>query len=124
VLNGKPLILVVDDEPPIRSLLRQTLLEEGYEVLEAPDGPTALDLAQSHPIDLVLLDIRLPGIDGAEVARRLRQSPIEQPRIVVLTAASYADELVEGADAYLSKPFDLDELLQIVEEQAGLATQP
>jgi CheY-like chemotaxis protein len=121
VLNDRPVVLVVDDEVPIRTLLRQTLLEEGYEVLEAGDGPAALELAATNAIEVVLLDIRLPGMDGSAVAQALRDSPGDTPRIVILTAARYSDELVDGADAYLSKPFDLDELLQIVEDQSALA---
>ena len=106
-------ILVADDDPQIRDFLKRGLSFEGYAVDLAEDGQQALDLALTNPPDLVILDVMMPGLDGLEVARRLRAGG-EVP-ILLLTARGATTDKVAGLDAgaddYLVKPFALDELL-------------
>lgn len=106
-------ILVVEDEERIRQFLQRGLTYEGYDIDVAPDGHTALELANDSPPDLVLLDVMLPGMDGLEVCRRLRQ--IINVPILMLTAKEAIEDRVAGLDAgaddYLVKPFSFDELL-------------
>ncbi|MEP7225538.1 MAG: response regulator transcription factor [Actinomycetota bacterium] len=108
-------ILIVDDERAVRESLRRALELEGYEVELASDGEEALDrLDVSVPADAAILDVRMPGIDGLEVCRRLRLSGNAVP-VLMLTARAEVDSRVAGLDAgaddYLSKPFALAELL-------------
>jgi two-component system KDP operon response regulator KdpE len=106
-------VLVIDDEPPIRKLLRMGLGSQGYEVLEAPNGKAGLDLLAEDP-GLVILDLGLPDIDGLELLRTMR-SRNEQVPIVVLSSrgdeASKVKALDLGADDYVTKPFGMEELL-------------
>ena len=106
-------ILVVDDDPKIRSVLSRGLRFEGYTVQVAEDGPTALQIARTDPPDLVLLDVMLPGMDGLELCARLRRG-LSVP-ILMLTARDAVPDRIagldSGADDYLVKPFDFDELL-------------
>jgi two-component system KDP operon response regulator KdpE len=107
-------ILVVDDEAPIRRFLRTSLSAQHYEIVEAEDSVTALNLFRRNAIDLVVLDLGLPGADGFEVIRQLREQGATVP-IVILSARS--DEagkvraLDMGADDFVTKPFGMDELL-------------
>jgi two-component system KDP operon response regulator KdpE len=109
----QPRVLVVDDEPQIRRALRVTLRANGYEVVEAADGETGLDLAATLPPDVVVLDLALPDVDGVEVCRRLREWS-EVP-VIVLSAVGDDDAKVsaldQGADDYVTKPFSTPELL-------------
>ncbi len=106
-------ILVVDDDPEIIGLLRRGLSYEGYTVETAADGTEALAKARDHEPDLVILDIMMPGIDGLEVSKRLRQG--SDVPILMLTARGSVTDIVtglgSGADDYLVKPFAFDELL-------------
>jgi two-component system response regulator MprA len=106
-------ILVVDDEAQLRRALDVNLAARGYDVDAAASGEEALQLAAATPPDVVLLDLGLPGIDGLEVCRRLRQLENRVP-ILVLTArdavADRIDGLDVGADDYMVKPFDVGEL--------------
>ena len=106
-------ILVVDDDPQISGLLKRGLAFEGYAVETAADGMEALAKARENEPDLVILDILMPGMDGFEVARRLRLG--SQVPILMLTARGMVADKVTGlnagADDYLVKPFDFDELL-------------
>src|SRR5262247_1990829 len=107
-----PKILVVDDEPPIRKLLRMGLSSQGYEVLEAPDGKCALELLASKPA-LVILDLGLPDIDGHDLLRRIRQREESVPIIVLSSRGDEAGKVAAldlGADDYVTKPFGMDEL--------------
>jgi two-component system, OmpR family, KDP operon response regulator KdpE len=113
-MNAPPLrVLVIDDEPPIRKLLRMGLGTQGYRVIEAPDGRSALDLIREKP-DLIILDLGLPDMQGLELLRTMRARNEGVP-IVVLS--SRADESAKvqaldlGADDYVTKPFGMDELL-------------
>jgi len=107
---SKEKILVVDDEEDILELVRYNLVREGYVVLCALSGEDALRTAVAEPVDLVVLDLMLPGIDGLEVARRLKQnSETQDMPIVMLTAKGEEADVVSGlelgADDYVTKPF-------------------
>jgi two-component system response regulator MprA len=108
-----PTILVADDDRKITDMLRRTLIYEGHKVLIANDGQEAIDQAQAHRPDLVILDWMMPRLDGLEVARRLRAA--EGMPILMLTARDAVEDRVEGldtgADDYLVKPFAPAELL-------------
>ncbi len=113
-MSAAPLkVLVVDDEPPIRKLLRMGLSTQGYEILDAPSGKVAIELIAQKP-DLIILDLGLPDIDGLELLRRLRLQNEGVP-IVVLSSrgeeAAKVQALDLGADDYVTKPFGMDELL-------------
>ncbi len=115
-----PVILVVDDEESVRTLLRDTLELDGYEVREAVDGPTALDAFDTEPPDGMILDIMMPGLSGIDVLREIRgrQAGADLP-VILLTAAgddkTTWDGWSAGASCYLTKPFDPDNLLSWVE---------
>jgi DNA-binding response OmpR family regulator len=114
-MEKKPKILVVDDEPSIREFLHHVLTDEGYEVLTADDGLTALPIAVTEQPDLILLDIMMPGLNGMETCKRLRERPTTSHiRVIILTAYDTRDRLEEsivtGADDFLGKPIDLTEL--------------
>lgn len=106
-------VLVVDDEEKLVELVEGYLRREGFEVLVALDGPTALDLARTKQPDLIVLDVMLPGLDGIEVCRRLRQ--FSDAYVLMLTAKSEEIDkivgLTVGADDYLTKPFSPRELV-------------
>jgi two-component system, OmpR family, KDP operon response regulator KdpE len=106
-------VLVVDDEPQIVRALRINLRARGYDVDAAPDGRTALDLAARRHPDVIVLDLGLPDMEGAEVIKGLRGWT--SVPIIVLTARHASEEKVEtldvGADDYVTKPFGMDELL-------------
>ena len=106
-------ILVVDDEPPLRKLLRMGLAAHGYEVLEAMNGKSALELLDKKP-DLVILDLGLPDIEGLELLRRIRHAQESLPVIVLSSRGDEAGKVAAldlGADDYVTKPFGMDELL-------------
>ena len=106
-------VLVVDDEPPIRKLLRMGLTTQGYQTLEAPNAKTALDLLAQKP-DLVILDLGLPDMLGHDLLRTIRA---RNDRVPIVVLSSRGDEagkvqaLDLGADDYVTKPFGMDELL-------------
>jgi two-component system alkaline phosphatase synthesis response regulator PhoP len=106
-------ILLVDDEAPIRDLLRAYLVREGYTIIEAADGYAALKAHETHQIDVILLDLMIPGIDGIEVCRRIRAN--SDVYIIMVTArADEVDRVVGlevGADDYLIKPFSPREMV-------------
>ena len=113
-MSAAPLkVLVVDDEPPIRKLLRMGLSTQGYDILDAPSGKAALELIGEKP-DLVILDLGLPDIEGLELLRKIRERNERVP-IVVLSSrgeeAAKVQALDLGADDYVTKPFGMDELL-------------
>ncbi len=107
-------VLIVEDEPKLAALLRRGLAEEGYAADVAATGEDALWMAESTPYDVVVLDIVLPGVDGLEVCRALRDRGVWVP-IVMLTARGAVGDRVTGLDAgaddYLTKPFSFAELL-------------
>ena len=106
-------ILVVDDEPPIRRLLRTGLSAHGYEILDAPNGKAALELLEKKP-DLIILDLGLPDIDGLELLRQIRHEDESLPIVVLSSRGDEAGKVAAldlGADDYVTKPFGMDELL-------------
>ncbi|HEX9410195.1 MAG TPA: response regulator transcription factor [Actinomycetota bacterium] len=106
-------VLAVDDEPQILRALRTSLTARGHDVMTAPNGETALDILASTEMDLVVLDLGLPGIDGVEVIRRLR-SWSSVPVVVLSVRDAQSDKVAAldaGADDYVTKPFAMDELL-------------
>ena len=106
-------LLVVDDEAPIVELLRGYLVREGWDVLAASDGPTAVEMARERAPDVIVLDVMLPGLDGFEVLRQIRT--FSDAYVIMLTArAEEIDRIVglsAGADDYLVKPFSPRELV-------------
>lgn len=115
-MNDKRRILVVDDEPTNVKLLEANLLPQGYEVLTASNGDEALRIVSTNNVDLILLDVMMPGIDGFEVTRRLRAE--ENTRLIPVVLITALKETVDrikgieaGCDDFISKPFDKNELL-------------
>jgi len=106
-------VLIVEDDPSLREVIRLGLEGEDYRVATAEDGPSALIAFASNPPDLVLLDVMLPGLDGFAVCRELRK--VSLVPIVMLTARSSTSDVVEGleagADDYVTKPFEFPELI-------------
>ena len=123
----RPLVLVADDDPDILALVRFRLERDGYEVLSAPDGETALDLALARTPDLAVLDVMMPRLDGYELTRRLREhGPTTGIPIILLTARVQEPDLERGyeagADDYVTKPFSPQALGERV--QAALGVRP
>ena len=112
----KPVILVVEDEAALVSVLRYNLEREGFDVVEARDGEEAMLIADERPIDIVLLDWMLPNVSGIEVCRRLRRkSETANVPILMLTARGEEADRIRGldmgADDYVAKPFSMAELM-------------
>ena len=109
-------ILVIEDEPDIREVIEYNLRREGYQVIAARDGESAVTLAKRESPDLLLLDLMLPGLDGLEVCRRLKSDPLTRSvPIVMVTAKGEESDIVLGlglgADDYITKPFSPRELV-------------
>jgi two-component system KDP operon response regulator KdpE len=107
-------ILVVEDEPPIRRFLQTSLAPQGYHVLEAEDGKTALDTIRRNAVDVVVLDLGLPDFHGFEVIQKLRDNGSAVPIIVLSSRTDEAGKVKAldlGADDYVTKPFGVEELL-------------
>jgi two-component system, OmpR family, KDP operon response regulator KdpE len=106
-------VLVIDDEPPIRKLLRMGLTAHGYQILEAPNGKTALDLLKEAP-DLIILDLGLPDVRGHDLLQTIRARNDSVPIVVLSSRSDEAGKVQAldlGADDYVTKPFGMDELL-------------
>lgn len=120
-----PRVLVVDDEPDIRLLIRVYLVDAGYEVIEAENGREAIDSVTGDEPDLVLLDLRLPGLDGWEVIERLKEQGVAE-RIPVVAISAHATPTTKerahevGFRSYVGKPFTPKELLEVVSRYAPL----
>ena len=119
-------VLVVDDLDVNRTLMKRQLGRRGYEVIEAENGPRALEIVEQQKIDIVLLDIRMPGMDGIEVLRRLRKthSALNLP-VIMVTAEALTEVTVEalqtGANDYLVKPVDINAAIARIETQLNLS---
>lgn len=110
-------ILVVDDDESIRNLLTEELKEEGYRVITAPNARDALKIVEQEPLDLVVLDIRMPGMDGLEVLPRILGLKEGLPVILNTAYSQYQESFMSwAADAYLIKSSDLTELKQKIKE--------
>jgi two-component system, OmpR family, KDP operon response regulator KdpE len=117
-------ILVVDDEPQIRRVLRSTLSFRGYTISEASSGEEAVELAAKLKPDLILLDVNLPGMSGIETCREIRRST-DAPIIILTVRSAERDKVMAldaGADDYVTKPFGIEELLARV--RASLRRHP
>lgn len=108
-------ILLIEDEQNVAAFIKKGLQEEGYEVIMAYDGVTGLDLLKQHSIDLVILDVILPGMSGLDVCKSIRNSDQLDVPVLMLTALGSTENVVSGldsgADDYLAKPFKFKELL-------------
>lgn len=120
---GQKSVLIVDDEPNIRELIRQELSEKGYHIWEAKDGKEAVEQARLHQPSLILLDIMLPEMNGFDVAAILKNDPkTKELPIVILSIVDDKERGFQlGVERYLTKPINTNELLQAVE---GLTTAP
>jgi DNA-binding response OmpR family regulator len=120
-------VLVVDDEPTILEIVGRYVERAGFAVERAGDGPEALRLAELHRPDLVVLDLMLPGLDGIEVMRRLREQPTSPTPVILLTARGEENDrlvgLRRGADDYVVKPFSPKELVARIEAVLRRSTQ-
>ena len=120
-------ILVVEDEPSMAELLRKGLEEEHHSVIAAYDGKAALDIATSTDLDVILLDVMLPGMDGIEVVMNLRNRNNHTP-LILLTARDSVPDIIRGldvgADDYLIKPFSFQELLARLRASARRGPAP
>lgn len=113
-MNQPLRVLIIDDEPPIRRLLRTSLSAQNYSVLEAEDGESGLALLQRNAVDVVVLDLGLPGIGGLDVLKRLRETGSSVPVIVLSSRDDEGGKVAAldlGADDYVTKPFGMEELL-------------
>src|SRR5712664_1503817 len=119
-----PRILIVDDDAGQRSLLDSFLRSQGFDTVPVASGERALELLRSEEINMMISDVRMPGISGLETLRRARQQHAVLP---VLLVTAYADireavgAMRDGAVNYLAKPIDLDELLASVQQAAGIS---
>jgi DNA-binding response OmpR family regulator len=111
-------LLIVDDEETLRILVRSELEERGYEVDEAESGEKALEKLRSSKYNLVILDIRMPGMDGMEVLKKIREENLA-PKVIMLTGVEELkiarDSLNLGANDFLTKPYDIRTLLSCIE---------
>jgi DNA-binding response OmpR family regulator len=106
-------VLVIDDDASIRQVIAYALADEGYQVDEASDGQAALDLVEHRHPDIILLDMKMPGMDGWQFARLYRERYGHQAPIIVLTAAQDASQRGwdVNAEGYVSKPFEIEVLV-------------
>jgi DNA-binding response OmpR family regulator len=122
-VTPSPLVLVVEDDPDLVALVEMLLVDEGYRVRTAPEGRAALAHVAEEMPALVLLDMRMPGMDGWEFAREFRARHGRAAPIVVVTAAEDARARAQeiDADGWLAKPFDLDDVLALAARHARRA---
>ena len=122
--SAQPLVLIVDDDAGQRSLLDSFLRGQGFQTLTASSGEAALIQLKQHPVNLMISDVRMPGLSGLETLRRAREQNISVPVLLVTAYADIRDAVTamrDGAVNYLSKPIDLDELLSSVRKATGTA---
>jgi two-component system, response regulator, stage 0 sporulation protein F len=122
-MKGK--ILIVDDQFGIRILLNEVLQKEGYDTFQAANGLQALEILNDHVPDLVLLDMKIPGMDGIEILKRMR---VLQPdiKVIIMTAYGELDMIQEamdlGALTHFAKPFDIDDIRKAVEKHINTSS--
>ncbi|MCW2927760.1 MAG: DNA-binding response regulator [Thermoleophilia bacterium] len=125
--NAKPAVLVIDDDPAIRFVLREAFTAVGFDVTEAESGLLGLDSLDQQPPALVLLDIMMPGLDGFQVMKYLAQFGVTVPVLAMSALGPRVEERARelGADAFIAKPFDLRELVvtsrRLIEQRAAVA---
>jgi two-component system alkaline phosphatase synthesis response regulator PhoP len=111
-------VLLVEDEPGLQLAVTDRLMAEGYRVESAADGHTAVQRAGGEPFDIIILDVMLPGRDGFDVAKTVRQQGVQTPILMLTARTQVVDRVVGlklGADDYLTKPFEMAELLARIE---------
>jgi DNA-binding NtrC family response regulator len=112
-------ILVVDDEPPFLDALSQRLVLRGFEVIKAANGQEALEAARTAEFDLILLDLKMPGMDGKEVLQILKKEH-RQTEVIILTGHGSLDSAAEctklGAFGYIPKPYELEDLIRVLKD--------
>jgi len=119
---GRPRVLVVDDEATIRDLLSKTLALAEYDVDLAPDGRTALERLRMIPYDLLITDLKMPGVDGLAVIREARRLKADIPVIIITgfsTEASAIEAVNLGVSGYLTKPFRVPRVLAVAAKALG-----
>ena len=113
-------VLIVDDEPMLRSIVREILQDEGYAVIEAADGRVILEMMARERPDLVLMDVMMPGVDGREAYRQLRARPEHRDvPVVMMSAAIQFDGLDPSIAGFVRKPFDITDLVALVARLIG-----
>ncbi|KHD86714.1 chemotaxis protein CheY [Heyndrickxia ginsengihumi] len=116
---SKEKLLIVDDQFGIRILLTEVLQKEGYETFQAANGVQALELVKKYTFDLVLLDMKIPGMDGIEILKRMKKIHSDI-RVIIMTAYGELDMIEEtkklGALTHFAKPFDIDDIRKAVKE--------
>lgn len=121
-MTHKRKLLIVDDQNGIRVLLMEVFSSEGYETYQASNGRLALEIVKNKQPDLVLLDMKIPGMDGLEILKHIREIDTEI-KVIMMTAYGELDMIKEamalGALAHFTKPFDIDELRQAVNDLFG-----
>ena len=115
-----PKVLIADDEPALRSLLRTNLVLEGFETLTASNGEEALRVIRSEAPDVVLLDVMMPVLDGWQVLEELSKTENRRTKVILVTAKASTEAQLQGwelgCDEYLTKPFDLDDMMERITE--------
>lgn len=116
-------LLIVDDQYGIRILLNEVFQREGYTTFQAANGLQALEIVQKHQPNLVLLDMKIPGMDGIEILKRIKAMN-QQIKVIIMTAYGELDMIQEtkelGAIMHFAKPFDIDELREAVKKYISL----
>lgn len=120
--EDKGKLLIVDDQFGIRILLNEIFQKEGYKTFQAANGVQALNLVQNERPDLVILDMKIPGMDGLEILKRVKK--LDQTiKVIIMTAYGELDMIQEaienGAITHFSKPFDIDEIIAAVKKEIG-----
>lgn len=112
-------VLIVDDQFGIRILLNEVLQREGYTTFQAANGLQALEIVNENVPDLILLDMKIPGMDGIEILKRVRQNH-KDLKVIIMTAYGELDMIQEamdlGALTHFSKPFDIDDIREVVKK--------
>ena len=120
--RGLTTVLVVEDDDAMRDLLIEELSDAGYRVLAAADGRAGLECAKSHPVDLVITDLRMPELDGFDLIRDIKATP-ESPHVVMVTAFGSIETAIKavklGAYDYITKPFEIEELVLVADKALG-----
>lgn len=120
-------VLIVDDEQHIRTVVRLNFEDQGYTVIEATDGEEALRMIEQEKPDLIILDLKLPKVDGLGVLRKLQSQGADEHRVVMLTGATGEEDHLRGygagADEYVTKPFEPEDLMAVVEDVLSKSAQ-
>lgn len=125
-MSDNPKVLIADDEPALRSLLKTNLSFEGFETLTASNGEEALRVIRDEAPDVVLLDVMMPVMDGWQVLEELSKNENRQTKVILVTAKATSEAQLQGwelgCDEYLTKPFDLDDMIERIMEVAERST--